>query len=257
MNKPFRSPLKNLSQTNGPEYTSPHPAPAPSLHVDSTGPPGSGQQSPAETSQNAEFSTSSTLPTDSPLARRNPAHELAKAPAMTLDSRRLTSSIITTRATVSTLQQALKILEDPDRSEALAALSEKWRGAARLAADAVFASARDKVNQMGGVGAWRENEQERIEWRKGWDDKDWQIETSCTGSEAEEANSDAREDVSENQEGGFWDNVNDDDVCFSTFLVTTRTRLMCAQGFTIGMMLRSMNIDFNSIGYSEELQTWL
>jgi hypothetical protein len=31
---------------------------------------------------------------------------------------------------------------------------------------------------------------------------------------------------------------------------------LLAQGFTIGMMLRSMNIDVNVIGYSEELQTW-
>lgn len=32
--------------------------------------------------------------------------------------------------------------------------------------------------------------------------------------------------------------------------------LTLGQGFTMGMMLRSMNIDFEAIGYSEELQTW-
>ena len=40
-------------------------------------------------------------------------------------------------------------------------MAEKWRGAARLAAEEIFASARDRVNRMGGVGAWREQERER------------------------------------------------------------------------------------------------
>ncbi len=135
---------------------------------------------------------------------------------MTPESRRVTSSIITTRATVSTLQQALKILEDPDRSEQLAVLSEKWRSAARQAADAVFACARDKVNRIGGVGAWRENEQERRERRRGWGDMEPRGGAARAESDAREADDDAHDDGSEGREEGLWDRVNDDDVCFNS-----------------------------------------
>jgi hypothetical protein len=117
---------------------------------------------------------------------------------------------------VSTLQQALKILEDPNRSEELVALAEKWRGAARLAADAVFAGARDKVNRMGGVGAWREKERERIEWQRSWDDAEQKIDVSCTGQDMDESDNYADE-MSVNPEESFWRNVRDDDVCFCTF----------------------------------------
>jgi hypothetical protein len=141
---------------------------------------------------------------------------------MTSESRRVTSSIIATRATVSTLQQALKILEDPDRSEQLAALSEKWRSAARLAADEVYASARDKINRIGGVGAWRENELERREWRRSWDEK----ETKGDAARAEsDADYDARrhDDGYEGREGSDWDAVRDDDVCFNSILLRRET----------------------------------
>ena len=177
---------------------------------------------------------------------------------MTPESRRVTSSIIATRATISTLQQALKILEDPDRSEQLAALSEKWRGAARLAADAVYAGARDKVNRAGGVGAWRESERERAEWRRSWNDAEpRQGDGSDAANEADE-DGDSGRDASEAGQGrGYLDGVRDDDACASyrSFALDMMLTLL-AQGFTIGMMLRSMNIDVNVIGYSEELQTW-
>lgn len=44
-------------------------------------------------------------------------------------------------------------------------LIDRWRTASRAAAEEVFASTRDRVNRMGGVGAWKEREQEQKEWR--------------------------------------------------------------------------------------------
>lgn len=66
------------------------------------------------------------------------------------------------RQDIDTLSQALSILRSNKASE-LEALEEKWRGAARLAAEEIFAGAKDRVNRMGGVGAWRERERERRE----------------------------------------------------------------------------------------------
>lgn len=45
----------------------------------------------------------------------------------------------------------------------------KWRQAARAAAEEVFAGARDKVNRMGGVGAWRERENEKKSFGDQWE----------------------------------------------------------------------------------------
>ena len=42
----------------------------------------------------------------------------------------------------------------------------KWQLVSREAAEELFAGARDRVNQMGGIGAWRERNQKQTQ---GWD----------------------------------------------------------------------------------------
>jgi Swi5-dependent recombination DNA repair protein 1 len=82
--------------------------------------------------------------------------------------RRLESLSIKYRQENDTLNQALAILKSTKSAE-LEALTEKWRSAARLAAEEVFAGARDKVNRMGGVGAWRERETEQKGFADAWE----------------------------------------------------------------------------------------
>jgi Swi5-dependent recombination DNA repair protein 1 len=214
INKPFRSPFRTVNQVDGPEPTTSIPT-APDCAQSET-------QSSAEISQPSEFSPSPTMSTKSQPTPRTPAPL-----APTLDSRHVASSIVATRATVSTLQQALKILEDPGRSEQLEALAERWRGAARLAADAVYAGARDRVNQAGGVGVWRESERERAEWRRQqwWD--------GGGGGGGERRDDDDRDgdaaghNASEEGHGGggCWDEVHDGDV---------RCWCPCRSGYYLG-----------------------
>ena len=64
------------------------------------------------------------------------------------------------------LRQALDLARG-GRAAELGALRERWRGAARAAAEEVFGRAKDRVNGMGGVGAWRAREREAGEWRRG------------------------------------------------------------------------------------------
>jgi hypothetical protein len=64
-----------------------------------------------------------------------------------------------TRQNIDTLNQALRLATSNKDTE-LDALATKWRSAARQAAEEVFAGARDKVNRMGGVGAWRQRQRE-------------------------------------------------------------------------------------------------
>lgn len=64
------------------------------------------------------------------------------------------------------LCQALGVARGGKGAE-LGALRERWRDAARIAAEEVFGLAKDRVNGMGGVAAWREREREAGVWRRG------------------------------------------------------------------------------------------
>ena len=46
---------------------------------------------------------------------------------------------------------------------------DKWRTASRAAAEELFGTTRDRVNRMGGVGAWKDREREAQERTMKWD----------------------------------------------------------------------------------------
>jgi Swi5-dependent recombination DNA repair protein 1 len=56
-------------------------------------------------------------------------------------------------------------LATSNKEQDIVVLVDRWRTASRAAAEEVFASTRDRVNRMGGVGAWKERENEQKEWR--------------------------------------------------------------------------------------------
>lgn len=70
---------------------------------------------------------------------------------------------------VETLTTALSVL-NRNQAANLDGLTEKWRSASRLAAEEVWAGARDRVNNMGGLAAWRQQERERKANSWGWDE---------------------------------------------------------------------------------------
>ena len=71
------------------------------------------------------------------------------------------------RQSLDTAQQAVKIEASSTDSE-LEALISKWKLASREAAEEVFRGAKDRVNRMGGVGAWRERSRKKPDR---WDDE--------------------------------------------------------------------------------------
>jgi len=171
LHKPFKSPLRTpLKPTSNPTNAS---------NLSST--PLTLSKSASETSQFSEnASKSSKSPHARPIslgratARFSPSTtDNARAKTHNSDTTTATSirtitaqnkalerQTIQLRQDTDSLAQALSILRANKTAE-LEELAEKWRGAARLAAEEVFASARDRVNRMGGVGAWREAERER------------------------------------------------------------------------------------------------
>jgi Swi5-dependent recombination DNA repair protein 1 len=92
-------------------------------------------------------------------------------------TRDLESKVRLIRRENEQLRQALTILDSSKDTE-LENLIVKWRSAARLAAEEVYGSARDKVNRMGGVEGLREQERQTKELRQQWEDEDreYQVE---------------------------------------------------------------------------------
>jgi hypothetical protein len=71
------------------------------------------------------------------------------------------------KQSLDTAQQAFKIQSSNTDAE-LETLIRKWRLVSREAAEELFAGAKDRVNRMGGVGAWQERNQKRAqEWDEG------------------------------------------------------------------------------------------
>lgn len=82
----------------------------------------------------------------------------------------LQSRLATLRSQLDTAQQALRIESSP-RDEELQALTEKWKKVSQNVADELFVSAKDRIERMGGVDAWKEKERMR-KVQMSWDDEE-------------------------------------------------------------------------------------
>ena len=80
----------------------------------------------------------------------------------------LTLQLSKLRQAIDTAQQALKI-QSSNADTDLDILIRKWQFVSREAAEELFAGARDRVNRMGGVGAWRERNRKQSQ---GWDEEE-------------------------------------------------------------------------------------
>lgn len=93
------------------------------------------------------------------------------------------------------------------------ALIAKWKAASREAAEEVFGDVRDRVNRMGGVGAWRAEGRRREEW-SGFGGNEGT--KGCGGDEEGEGGDDGER---EKGRGEVVDEGEDDDVGVSVSLV--------------------------------------
>jgi Swi5-dependent recombination DNA repair protein 1 len=62
------------------------------------------------------------------------------------------------------------------KDDDLVLLIDKWRTVSRIVAEELFATTRDKVNRMGGVGAWKAREKEGKERQLQWDREEREAE---------------------------------------------------------------------------------
>ena len=160
---------------------------------------------------------------------------------------RLLNQLSAARSHLETSNQATKI-ESSNRDLELEALIFKWRAASRAAAEEVFGGARDKVNKMGGVGAMRDRERQSKEKAWGWDDEPKRDEAADDDGERGREDSDGfrigekeGEEQDEREEGAEKvEAYGEDD-----------------KGYTMDMMLKTLNIDLDIIGYDKGLQKWI
>lgn len=127
------------------------------------------------------------------------------------------------RNEIQTLTQA-HALATSTKDDDLQVLIDKWRTASRAAAEELFGSTRDRVNRMGGVGAWKEREKEAKERTMKWDLEEREAErekieeAKANGEVDDEAYDRYAEMADEQRPDEEEDNmpkVADDDVSFS------------------------------------------
>lgn len=230
---PFKTPLKNKNntETNVSATTSSLPKNNGKTKAPLS-PPSSPQATPTIT------------PLPPPQARISPSLELL---SLRKQHTRLLNQLSAARSHLETSNQALKI-ESSHHDVELEVLISKWRTASRAAAEEVFAGARDKVNKMGGVGAMRDRERQSQTKAWGWDDEpkrdDDAHDDNATGQEdgdgfrigeREGEEQDEREEGADKVEA-----FGEDD-----------------EGYTMDMMLKTLNIDLDIIGYDKGLQKWI
>ncbi|KAM7191799.1 hypothetical protein V8F20_009162 [Naviculisporaceae sp. PSN 640] len=139
-------------------------------------------------------------------------------------------------------RQARRIQEKGSIQE-LEALIEKWKGASRQAAEDLFELIKQRVDSMGGGKAWRDS---RRRQQQGWsgfgDDEDYKRQMKNKrdgdydeygeGTEGDEEH----EDDGEDDEGN---NEEEEDM-----------------GFTMAMMLQSLNIEPEVLGWDPGEEKW-
>lgn len=90
------------------------------------------------------------------------------------------------RSEIQILSQAERLATSTE-DEDLIVLIDRWRTASRAAAEELFGSTRDRVNRMGGVGAWKEREKEAKERTRKWDQEEREAQMEAERERLEEA----------------------------------------------------------------------
>jgi Swi5-dependent recombination DNA repair protein 1 len=116
------------------------------------------------------------------------------------------------------------------KDDDLVLLIDKWRTVSRAVAEELFATTRDKVNRMGGVGAWKAREKEGKDRQLQWDKEEREAEREKVkearengeiGDEAYDRYAETAEENGEEKEEETF-KVADDDVGFNAPPVSVR-----------------------------------
>jgi len=160
---------------------------------------------------------------------------------------------------LDTAEQARKIEADSQKRDSdgdidgeLVELIEKWKGASRLAAEELFGKVRDRVNRMGGPRAWKEMQKKQEQNRNAWDQEE---QTNNNDSDDEENKDVEKRDIY--AEYGIEPETENEKSQREKGVGDTGELPGQEDEFTMAMMLRTLNVDLDIIGYSREQQRWI
>ncbi|KAL8902443.1 MAG: hypothetical protein Q9207_004718 [Kuettlingeria erythrocarpa] len=141
------------------------------------------------------------------------------------------------RASLETTNQALEI-EASNTDTELEALISKWKTVSRDAAEEVYTAAKERVDGAGGVQAFKKKEKEMKQgwgWEKKREDEQRTYDDGL-GPDDGAQDSDAEKEIADRGAEG----ADEED----------------EEGFTMEMMLRSLDIPLDLIGYDKAQQRW-
>lgn len=173
LSRPFKSPLPKSAQRK--EATDPNTPNATTTQSESA----KEQQTPTHSYKPA----TSKSPHGSSLNFKTTSPE-TDPEILSLRRKRLTlqAQLASLRAELDTAKQALRI-ESSSRDDELRALKLKWRGISQRAAEELFQTAKDKIERMGGVVAWKESERQRVKRMSIWEDDEFYAAGGGEGGE--------------------------------------------------------------------------
>ncbi|KAI1609140.1 hypothetical protein EDD37DRAFT_140412 [Exophiala viscosa] len=223
LNKPFRSPLRMT----------------PSSHKEQTSSPDSKLQantnhdfpSPRVTTSSDSIETPEKLHVSVDSAKVEYKDVQKEYTALSLHLKKLSQSL-------DIAQQALQI-ESSAQDVQLRVLISKWKAVAQDAAERLFVDVKERIDQMGGVAAWRARTQEDARhWNSQEEGNDQVQHREPHDDDAPSQNAAAIKDARESE------NAPADEDAEASF-------------FTMDMMLQEMNIDLKVIGYDKDLERWV
>ncbi|KAI9883465.1 MAG: hypothetical protein M1823_004777 [Watsoniomyces obsoletus] len=167
--------------------------------------------------------------------------------ALLKEQRLIEQEITKMKNDVEMLRQAKKI-EETRSDDELENLIRKWKIASRAAAEEVFADVRETVNRMGGPKAWKDMQLKRNEWRNtGFDEPDMK-KNNNNNDDGEEGEIDKRDLYAEYDV--------DPDPTAEEESMKRDEKEEEEDVFTMDMMLKSLNIELEVIGFDKSLQRW-
>jgi Swi5-dependent recombination DNA repair protein 1 len=178
---PFRTPLKpNIGSdppsSDPPELQAPVATP---IHNGNGAVTGNGEQQCATAIPSKQPLALAALPTKrvvEPVVSSSKSHTPSRVmPKKAALKPSVAREIIQLRNEIQMLTQA-QTLATSTKDDDLVILIDRWRTASRAAAEELFGSTRDRVNRMGGVGAWQQRERESKERQQKWNQEEMEAE---------------------------------------------------------------------------------
>ena len=187
LSRPFKSPLPISAQRNEPaDPDTPNSA---TTYSESTKerqtPTHAHKPATPEVPSNISLDIKTTVPESDPEIRSLRRKQLT-----------LQSQLTSLRNELDIAQQALRI-ESSSRDDELRALKLKWRNISQKAAEELFETAKDKIERMGGVTAWKESERQRMKRMLMWENE---FDAAGSGEDGEREKGD--EGFVDYEEGG-------------------------------------------------------